>query len=470
MLKAHTTMLRRVLALFDMVVVADAFVLAYLLVGSVHPFHLRSLSAYAWPWAAFVVIWLLSLSFFGSYASFRIKRVRDVLLTVLKSGLLAFSLFGSLMFLFHSAEVSRLLVATAFVSGAVALSLQKVLVLWIFHYTRRRGFNQQNVLVVGTGQRAQRVMEHIRVHAEWGLRIIGLVDEDPELQGRTVCGYPVLGTLDDVSAIIHHNVLDEVVCVVPRSWLERLERLVRVCETEGVKISISLDLFDLTIARSRQTDFDGLPLLTLGSAPDAPGRLIAKRLIDVALSSAALLALSPVFALIALLIRSTGPGTLFFRQVRCGLNGRRFTMYKFRTMVPEAEQQLDTLLARNEMQGPVFKLADDPRVTPLGRWLRKLSLDELPQLWNVLRGDMSLVGPRPPLPSEVAQYDAWQRRKLSMRPGVTCLWQISGRNNITDFNDWVKLDLKYIDSWSLLLDWKILLKTVPAVVVGVGAK
>ena len=211
-----------------------------------------------------------------------------------------------------------------------------------------------------------------------------------------------------------------------------------------------------------------MPLLTFSTTPYSQLQLMLKRGLDV-LPSAVLLVLGlPVVSLIALMVKISSGGGVLFRQTRCGLNGRSFTLYKFRTMVADAEERRRDLEHLNEMNGPVFKLRSDPRVTWLGRFLRKFSLDELPQLWNVLRGDMSLVGPRPPIPEEVAQYQRWQRRRLAMKPGLTCLWQISGRNQI-DFDRWMELDLEYIDSWSPMLDFEILLKTIPVVLSGRGA-
>jgi len=211
-----------------------------------------------------------------------------------------------------------------------------------------------------------------------------------------------------------------------------------------------------------------MPLLSFATTPTSQLQLMAKRVLDIALASLLLLLGLPVVTMIALAIKVTSGGSVLFRQTRCGLNGRFFTLYKFRTMVEDAEERRRELLHLNEMQGPVFKLKSDPRVTLLGRFLRRFSLDEFPQFWNVLRGDMSLVGPRPPIPEEVAQYKRWQRRRLAMKPGLTCLWQISGRNNI-DFDRWMQLDLEYIDSWSPMLDLKILLKTIPVVLTGKGA-
>jgi len=233
---------------------------------------------------------------------------------------------------------------------------------------------------------------------------------------------------------------------------------------------VAVDYFKLKFSRAKQTDLGGFPLLTFESTPDRLWCLLIKRLFDAVSSGIALLVLAPIFAIIAIIIKATSKGPVFFRQKRCGLNGRTFILYKFRTMVEGAEARLDELIKHNEMNGPVFKMENDPRLTRVGKFLRKTSLDELPQLWNVFKGEMSLVGPRPPIPKEVEQYDNWQRRRLSMRPGIICLWQVNGRNRIVDFNEWARLDLEYIDNWSLGLDFKILLKTIPAVLFARGAK
>lgn len=214
----------------------------------------------------------------------------------------------------------------------------------------------------------------------------------------------------------------------------------------------------------------GFPLLTFETTSDKHQELIFKRIIDIIVSAIGLVMMAPIFLVVAIVIKYTSEGPVLFAQERCSLNGRRFKLYKFRTMVKDAEGKLKDLMAFNQMGGPAFKMDNDPRVTAVGKFLRKSSLDEFPQLYNVLRGDMSLIGPRPPLPSEVEKYDFWQRRRLSMRPGLTCLWQVSGRNKIKDFDEWARLDLKYIDEWSPLLDTKIFFKTIPTVLFGIGAK
>jgi exopolysaccharide biosynthesis polyprenyl glycosylphosphotransferase len=231
-----------------------------------------------------------------------------------------------------------------------------------------------------------------------------------------------------------------------------------------------VDLFNVPFLRRDIGSLFGYPLVHFEQTVDHLEWTIFKRLFDVIVSSLALVMFMPVFLIVGVVIKGTSPGPVFFRQTRCGLNGRRFTLYKFRTMVVDADARLQELMASNEMSGPAFKMNNDPRLTPVGHILRRYSLDELPQLWNVLRGDMSLVGPRPPLDREVAQYENWHRRRLSMRPGLTCLWQVSGRNTISQFDEWMRLDLNYIENWSFWLDLKILLKTVPVVVSGAGAK
>ena len=468
MLKEHAAVVRRLLMLGDAAIAAVAFILCYRWVDGYRS--LFPLETYVLLVPPFVVVWLVLLHRLGLYESFRLRGIPETAAIVFKAATAGFVLFGSAVFMFHAVYFSRIFIAVAFVFTADALVVERAMLILCSRYTRRRGYNYRNLLVAGTGRRARHFIERVHQHAEWGLRIVGLVDEDAYLKGRVIDGHEVLGTFDELPEVLHTTVVDEVVFIVPRSWLGKIEPLMQLCEMEGIQVALAADLFDLKMSRGSHTDLDGLPLLRFTSAPDQGLSLVVKRVVDFALSAAALVLLWPVLAAVACCVKFSSPGPVFFRQKRCGLNGRRFTLYKFRTMVQDAESRLPTLLASNEMQGPVFKLAKDPRVTKVGRFLRKTSLDELPQLWNVLRGEMSLVGPRPPLPVEVQRYDNWQRRKLSMRPGITCLWQVNGRNNIKSFHDWVTLDLQYIDQWSLGLDWKILFKTVPVVVWGIGAK
>jgi len=356
--------------------------------------------------------------------------------------------------------------------ACLLLLAEKVLLRVVARYVRSRGLNYRTLLLVGTGPSAQALARTIFEHAWWGFRLIGCVEVDEGAGGRRqVSGLPVLGRVEDIPRILQDLVVDDVVFALGRRELEGLDQLYEALHEQGIRTFFALDFFPHAQAKAEITEIDGIPLLTYANAPTNPLLLASKRALDVALSSLILLLAAPIVLLVAIAVRLTtgrAGGGVLFRQTRCGLNGRRFTLYKFRTMTADAEERLAELQHLNEMDGPVFKVRDDPRVTRVGRVLRKFSLDELPQLWNVLRGDMSLVGPRPPIPEEVARYERWQRRRLSMKPGLTCLWQVNGRNEL-DFGSWMELDLQYIDSWSLSLDLKILLKTIPVVLSGRGA-
>jgi exopolysaccharide biosynthesis polyprenyl glycosylphosphotransferase len=273
--------------------------------------------------------------------------------------------------------------------------------------------------------------------------------------------------------LLHEHSASGVLVSARHTQLDRVESIIQLCEIEGVEAWLVADFFATQIARASFDEILGHPLLIFRSAPEASWQMLAKAVLDFAgaLMLLVFLTVIPVIPLVALAIKMTSPGPVFFRQQRSGLNGAPFTILKFRTMATNAEQFKHELASMNEMSGPVFKVTNDPRITPIGKWLRKFSLDELPQLFNVLRGEMSLVGPRPLPVDEVKRFnDLAHRRRLSVKPGLTCLWQVSGRNRITDFRDWVRLDLEYIDNWSIWLDLTILLRTIPAVFAGTGAK
>jgi exopolysaccharide biosynthesis polyprenyl glycosylphosphotransferase len=276
--------------------------------------------------------------------------------------------------------------------------------------------------------------------------------------------------VDQLNSVIAHQPVDEVLVALPMNKYGSLvETIVRHCEEQGIVVRVRTEMFNLQVARSYVDDLQGVPVMTIQSGPADSWQLVMKRLIDIVGSAALLLALAPLFAIVTLLIRLDSLGPVFFAQDRVGFNKRRFKMLKFRTMVVEADQQQDTLEHLNEAQGPVFKIKNDPRITRVGKFLRRFSIDELPQLLNVLKGDMSLVGPRPLPVRDVQRIDVqWHKRRFSIKPGITCLWQVNGRSNI-GFNEWVRMDLDYIDKWSLGLDLLILMKTIPVVFRGPGA-
>ncbi len=472
MIKERVAFFRSLMVVADIVIVGAACVLGFLLRDPISEPH--SFGYYLWLPPFILAIWAALLQYFGTYESFRTKTPVEFCYLMLKAAFVGFIILSGIIFTFHDAfkfpPVTNDFISFIFLIAAGFLIIEKILLINVFRFFRKRGLNYRIILIVGTGPRAQRFIELVQKHAEWGLKILGLIDEDPAKVGQSFHGCQVIGSFQNFADIIHHNVVDQVVFVVPRSWMNRIEDLISLSEIEGLKVTLAIDFFNFKISRVRQTDIAGFPLITFESAPSQLWPLAVKRVFDVIVSGVGLIVLAPVFLVLALIIKLTSPGPVYFCQQRSGLYSRKFKLFKFRTMVANAEDKLKELLAKNEMQGPVFKLTNDPRVTPIGRFLRKFSLDELPQLWNVFKGEMSIIGPRPPLPSEVEKYEPWQRRRLSMRPGITCIWQAGGRNKITSFDEWMKLDLEYIDNWSLALDIKLLLKTVPAVLFAIGAK
>jgi exopolysaccharide biosynthesis polyprenyl glycosylphosphotransferase len=304
---------------------------------------------------------------------------------------------------------------------------------------------------------------------ELGLKILGYIDAENPNSCNIYDKTKRLGYLEDLEMLLKEEVVDEVFVFLPiKSFYFEIQLILKVCETAGIEVKIPADLFSLKLAKATISRYDGIPVIDLYTSPKMNWQLFVKRLMDMMTSGLLLSLLSPLFLLVAVLIKTTSRGPIFFVQRRVGYNGRQFSCLKFRTMVQDAEERREELLHLNELTGPVFKIRNDPRVTPLGRWLRKMSIDEFPQLINVFWGDMSLVGPRPPIPNEVDQYPLNDRRRLSVKPGITCLWQVNGRNRIP-FEEWMELDRQYIDDWSLRLDLKILAKTIPAVLRGSGA-
>lgn len=383
--------------------------------------------------------------------------LRQTLWILFKSAsLCALIVIVAMYFLGMTALSRGFIVLFAFLSVA-ALAAKDVL---LHRYQRSRsGANPslRSVLLVGSPERNAEFETLLREHPEWDMTIAARLDATPK-------------SLRELPTLLHQLSIACVIFNVTRTHFDDVETAILACETEGVETWLVADFVRTAIAHAVIADFHGKPILVFRTTPAVSWQLVIKRLMDSVGSALALLILGPLVMLPTMLaIRLTSPGPVLFRQKRSGLHGRLFTMFKFRSMRDNAEMLRAELEAFNEMSGPVFKMTKDPRITPVGRFIRRTSIDELPQLWNVLKGEMSLVGPRPPIPSEVEKYDTWHRRRLSMRPGMTCLWQISGRNKL-GFDQWMKLDLQYIDTWSLWLDLKILARTVPVVLSGFGAR
>jgi len=336
---------------------------------------------------------------------------------------------------------------------------------------RKNGRNLRDVLVVGTNGRALSFVRKIISHPELGYRVIGFVDQEWEgTEAVRNGGFELACDFDGVPQFLRESVVDEVVMALPmRSFHYQASQIAAYCEEQGITVRQLSNIFDLKMARSSAEEWEGDPLITHRTGSIEGSHQLIKRVLDVMVSGLLLLFLSPLLIAAVILIKLTSPGPIFFVQKRLGLNKRRFGVFKFRTMVVDAEQKMQQIQHLNEVTGPVFKIKNDPRITPVGRWLRRTSVDELPQLLNVFLGDMSLVGPRPlPVRDYEGFNEDWQRRRFSVKPGITCLWQVKGRSAIP-FEQWMELDLQYIDGWSLWLDVKILLQTIPAVLRGSGA-
>ena len=459
----------------DLVLTTLAFLLAWWIrshlgprvLPSVFPTELYPLSRYLGLLPIVLAIWTFLLVAREAYTSRRTVALSlEVwqVVQVVGAGVLTLAAAGWMLRLDFVSRPFLLLFGSL---NLVLLVAEKIALRLLARQVRRRGYNYRTLLIVGINPRSEEVARIILEHPHWGLKLLGFVAPNGTFPDR-VAGLPVLGGADDLPRILQDEVVDEVVFVLSRRQLDEFEESFLLCSELGIRARVAL-FFPHMKARVVLEEVEGIPLLTFTNTPGAPFPIFVKRLIDLLVSSVSLVLLSPLLVATAILIKLTSRGPVLFRQVRCGLHGRHFTLYKFRTMVDGADAQRATVEHLNEVKGPAFKARRDPRVTPVGRLLRRVSIDELPQLVNVLLGHMSLVGPRPPLPEEVARYERWQLRRLSMKPGLTGLWQVSGRADLDDFNRWIALDLAYIDQWSLWLDIKILLRTIPAVLTAQGA-
>ena len=406
----------------------------------------------------------------GIYREVHVEDLRRAFVDPLKVGLASATLLFALTFALKLEFVSRLLLGIYALLDLLLMIIFR-LVAWRFPAPLRRsvaGF--RHFLLVGDGEEVAEIARTLEAYETRGMRLFGFVRVQPgpaeALPDGLTKSYPVV-TLPELPELLRRHVIDEVIFAVAKEDLEKLGEAFMVCEEEGVKTRVLLNFFPQVVSKVYLERLGSKPLLTFSATPEDDS-LLFKRGLDFVLALAAMMVLSPLLLILAVLVKLTSRGPIFFSQTRCGLGGRRFTLYKFRSMRADADLLREELEALNEVDGPVFKIRNDPRCTPIGRFMRKFSLDELPQLVNIIKGDMSFVGPRPPLPEEVEKYERWQRRRLRMQPGLTCLWALEGRSRLS-FRRWMELDLEYIDRWSMTLDWKIILKTIPIVLVGRGA-
>ena len=418
-----------------------------------------------------MIAWHIIFNLRGLYRSHRLRSFRGELREVAQTSLLC----------------SLILLAAAQLGGWETVHLRAVLTFWVLTFLlcggiryvsrsflrkiRRRGQYLKTILIVGGGARGEQFAKLLSHRRDLGYRLLGFVDSDLTYSKRKLAGAPWLGGLADLPEIVAREAIDDVAVALPiKSHYAEIESIITLLEEQGIGIHLLSDFFQHNLSRCQPLEFEGEPLLFFHSAPPFGWRTEVKRLFDLLGSLVLLILTAPILIIVAALIKYDSPGSpIFFVQERMGYNKRRFRMLKFRTMVPDAEARLKDIEHLNEKEGPIFKITKDPRITPVGRILRKYSLDELPQLINILLGDMSIVGPRPlSIRDALGMKKSWQKRRFSVRPGLTCLWQVSGRSNLS-FEQWMQLDLEYIDHWSLLLDWTILMKTVPAVLTSRGA-
>jgi exopolysaccharide biosynthesis polyprenyl glycosylphosphotransferase len=458
----------------DVCLTAGSFLVAHQLrshllpriVPSVFPAGIYPLRDYLPLLATVLVLWLVLLAGLGvaSDDAFSLRRQVTRVLRVVALGVV---LLAAGDFILRLQFISRPFLVLFGAINALLLGTARVVERRTAWGRKLLETPERVVVVVGCDSDAMRLAQVVIAHHDWGLTLRGLVDADG--CGRTeVDGLPVVCAVAELPDYLTREVIDEVVLSVAARQLGELEEVLLRCQELGVRVRLALRPFPHLQPRVEVEPLNGVPLLTFATTPTSPLALFTKRAIDVGGAGAALLITAVLWPFLALAVRLSSSGPVLYRQERCGLRGRRFQLLKFRTMVEGADRLQPQLAHLNVMDGPVFKAPDDPRVTGAGRWLRRFSLDELPQLINVLKGDMSLVGPRPPLPDEVSRYEPWQRRRLAMKPGLTCLWQVSGRSEV-DFPTWMAMDLAYIDHWSLWLDFKIMVLTVPAVLGGRGA-
>ena len=415
---------------------------------------------FAFTWVA--VLWSMGLYRLSARWSLGAE-ARDIA----RATVLVVALTLSTLFLFHQDDVSRLFLALLFIiQPALTLAGRALLRSW-FSTLRRRGVNTTYMLVAGTGKLAQSFADSVEARPALGIRVIGHLTVPSEPNDQPSVSRPVLGSIDDMGAVFRTQIIDEVAVCLPPSSQSYLEAIIAMAADEGKTVRVPSDPDQEVLAFAVQEEFEGFVVRSVVYDTRRELELAIKRVLDFAGAAAALVVLSPLLLATAAVIRLREGSPVLFRQTRVGLHGRTFTIYKFRTMVPNAEERYDEVAKQSDTRGAAFKMHDDPRVTGLGRFLRRSSIDELPQLINVLSGDMSLVGPRPAPPREVDQYDIWHRRRLSMRPGMTGLWQVNAALD-EHFDERAELDLRYIDHWSLLMDLGILVRTVPAILTRQG--
>jgi len=460
--------------LVDASLIVLAFAIAYWVryhlqwVREVEPAYWVSFSVYVPSVALLTGILIVAYWLEGAYRPDRGRLFFDEFAIVFRGTITGIAAMIVIVFLVWPNYYSRLIFGYAGVATLFLLGMARAAERYVVGCRRRHGLGVDRVLIIGAGEVAHSIMRTVCARPELGYQIVGFLDTDPSRASTDIGRFQALGKVDSLGAVLADTAIDEVIVTLPWTMHGRIQGVMDECERQGVSVRIVPDLFQMTLSKVEVDNLNGIPLMGIREPVLRDWQVLTKRALDVVLAVVGLIVLAPVFLVIAVAIRLDSPGPIIFRQERIGKQGEKFVCLKFRSMCADAEAQIATLRSRNEASGPLFKMRRDPRRTLVGRLLRRTSLDELPQLWNVLRGEMSIVGPRPALASEVQQYAPWHQRRLEVAPGITGLWQVSGRADLT-FDEGVLLDVYYIENWSLFLDLRILVKTVPCVLLGSGA-
>lgn len=469
MLKQRASIFKKTNAIFDALLIIAAFLLAFNM--RVQFGTLRHLDTYTWVLLVVIPVWLVLLERYGFYNSQRLSTPWTILKSLFIVTAIGGMITSSVIFLFEPQGFSRSFFGAFLVLSFLVLAAEQFLLRCALRLARLKGYNYRNILVVGTGESATKMLELLDRHKEWGMKVVGLLATQPQHDLAELNGHPVIGSLPDISEICKNHPVDEVVFCDSKedAWFEDADHITMLSEM-GITCRTVLNLsYRFQGKKELSMLHDELPMLTFRSVSVDADQLFFKRCLDIVGSCAGLAFSACVFPFIAIAVKLESPGPLFFGQIRVRENGRTFTCWKFRSMYMDAEERKQELMHLNEMEGAIFKIKNDPRVTRVGALLRKTSLDEVPQFWNVFKGEMSLVGTRPPTPAEVKGYQNWQRKRICMKPGITGLWQVSGRNSITDFNEVVRLDIQYIDTWSFATDIRLILRTLKVVFFREGA-
>lgn len=461
MLKENERLYNNVLGIFDVALSLLAFVLAYYIRVFTVAKTLMYSDQYLILGILIIPIWFVLFKIINMQTGQRVKAYSIVLIEYAIIISIGTSILFMSIFLFKLDNISRLAIFMFAITNFLFLFISKVLFYKIIKKKTLKGEGVKNIILIAD-ETSIEFVEKIINGKQWGYKIFSIISDSEIIRAKYFNNYKIQASTINIDKITEENVIDEIIYCKNNIDINEVKKLIYSCNEIGVTLQLQSDFFSLVASKSHVNYFGETSVMTFKTTSVDYFALAMKNIIDSIISFFALLFFSPFLILIAIVIKLESKGAILFKQKRVGLRGRMFTMYKFRTMVDNAEELKQNLQEQNEVDGPVFKIKNDPRVTRFGAFLRKTSLDEFPQFFNVLLGNMSIVGPRPPVKEEVKQYERQQLRRLSMKPGITCIWQVSGRNNIS-FEEWMKMDLQYIDNWSLKFDLILILKTINTV-------